>query len=433
MDPLQPTTLQNSQPGRRLRLAYGAALALLALALTWHVTVTVAQPGQRWVLPDLAVYRAAVDAAFAGHPVYAGGFTAQNLPWLYPPFALLVVAPLAWLPATAAKVATSLVSLAALACSCYASLRATTIKRDWLPPLTLASTAVLLASEPMQQNLIMGQINVVVAALVLIDVLLPTGHPRKGLWVGLAAGIKLTPALVIVYYLLRRDWTAARNAAVAFTATTILGALAFPGQSWTYWTKALLADRIGPAHLGNQSLLGAMLRLGAFAGVEEPAIRTGWLLLAVSIGLVALLILARLNPDPLGTYCSLAVITLLVSPLSWTPHWISLAAPAVIWLASRHSSPRLIVGTLLTLGLLLFAWPVDDVWSGLVWFVYPSNYWAEAPTGLRTLAWCLVGSLYAILGAATLAGILIDTARRGTVRNAESLIRELSGAVGRSL
>jgi len=380
------------------------AVVLLAGVLAWHVTANIAQPADRWVLPDLAVYRAAVDAALAGQPVYAGGLTDRNLPWLYPPFALIVLAPLAWLPEAAAKVTISLLSLTALAYSCRLSWRATSVDRTWLRPLIIATTAILIASEPMQGNLMMGQVNVVLAALVLTDVLLPTGHRGKGVWVGLAAGVKLTPALVIVYYLLRRDWVAARNALVALAATMAVGAVAFPGQSWTYWTHAVLADRMNSAHLGNQSLLGALLRIGATVHLDEPTVRVGWLVLAGAAGLGAVWLLARVNPDPLGTYCGLAAITLLVSPLSWTPHWISLV-PMVIWLAGRQPRLGRVLGMLLALGLLLFAWPMNGTWWGLMWFAYLAHDWAGAPEALRTLGWCVLGSLYPILGGVALAKV----------------------------
>jgi alpha-1,2-mannosyltransferase len=383
------------------RRATLAAVVGVLLVLTWHVNATVHQPDVRWVLPDLTVYRLAVAASASGQPVYLDGFGPANLPWLYPPFALLALAPLTRLSAVGAKVAISLLSAVALGVLCQRSWWATDVRGPWRRPLAIATFAVLLASEPMQQNLAMGQINVLLAALVLVDVLLPAGHPAKGLLVGLAAGIKLTPALVAVHYLLRRDAASAGRAAAAFGGSVVLGALAFPADSWTYWTTSLLATRIGPAHLGNQSLLGVMSRYGALLGADEASVHRGWFVVALLVAGCGVLAISRLNLDPLGTYCGLAALTLVVSPLSWTPHWIALA-PMVVWLAARGRVPVGAFARLAALGLLLFAWPVDGVWSGLVWLVYPADYWSGAPAGVRTAGWMVCSGLYLCLAGATL-------------------------------
>lgn len=385
---------------------WASALGCIAVlvVLVWHVTATITQPDARWAMPDLGVYRAAMTVAANGASVYDGGFGAGNLPWLYPPFALLALAPLAGLPPTASKVVVSLASLMAMAWLSVRSWRSTGVAGRWRCPLLLVTSAVLLASEPMQQNLVMGQVNVVLAALVFTDVLLPTGHGAKGLLVGLAAGVKLTPALVVVYFLFRRDWAAARNAGLAFAGTVVVAAVAFPSQSWLYWTQAVLANRIGPAHLGNQSLLGAMLRLGGLAGLDASVVRPVWLVLAAAIGLGAVWWLSRLRLDPLGTYCGLTAVTLLVSPLSWTPHWVALT-PMAVWLAARRRSVGGSLAVLLGLGLMLFAWPVDGVWSGLLWTVYPADYWPWMSQTLRTLGWIALGNLYLALAAATLVAL----------------------------
>jgi alpha-1,2-mannosyltransferase len=405
MELTPPPAAVDSGAGRLHRHMLPLAGALLVVALIWHVSATVSQPGARWIMPDLEVYRAAVDAALAGQPVYAGGFTAGNLPWLYPPFALLALAPLATVPQTVAKVTMSVLGLVALGLMSGLSWQATPVVPRWRPTLGLVASAVLLASEPVQQNLAMGQVNLVLAVLVLNDVLLPSGHRARGYGVGLAAGIKLTPALIAIYYLFRRDWGAARNAALTFALSVVVGAVAFPAQSWTYWTQAAFASRIGPAHLGNQSLLGVLLRLGAVAGLDADAVRSVWFPFVVATALAGTWALAQRDLDRLATYCGLAAITLLVSPLSWTPHWVALA-PAVVWLAGRQPGLIRCCAVLAGAGLLLFAWPVDGVWSGLIWLVYPADYWPTAPPPLRTSGWLLFGSLYPILAVAMLTVVL---------------------------
>nr|WP_300142847.1 glycosyltransferase 87 family protein [Propionicimonas sp.] len=391
--------------GTRVRLAVALAYVALVAAVAWHVVVTVQDPAMRWTMADLQVYREAVMAGAAGRPVYAAGFTAYHLPFLYPPFALLVLAPLAVLPLDAAKAAMTLLSSGALAMSCRLAWRHTPLPRAWRHPLAVASVGIILVSEPMQQNLVMGQVNVLLALAVLTDVLLPRDHPAKGVLVGLAAGIKLTPALVAVYYLLRGDRRAAGAAAGAFAATVLAGAVAHPSASASFWLGALAGDRIGAGHLGNQSLRGVLLRLGTALGWPASLTTSLWLALAGLVGVGGLLLIVRRDPGPLATYGALALVTLLISPLSWTPHWIALA-PAVAWLAGRRGSPRRAAAVLAGTGLVLFAWPVGGVWSGLVWTVYPAGFWPGVPRPLRLLGAVVLGNLYPIL-AATSAGTAI--------------------------
>ncbi len=238
----------------------------MVAALSFHIVATIAQPGWRWGMADLEVYRAAVAAMLQAQPLYQEGFTPANLPWLYPPFAAVLMMPWAVLPEVAAKTVMTVASVAALVLLMAQSWAATAVPRAWRPGLVLTCAAVVLVSEPMQQNLIMGQINVLLAAAVVHDFLRPAGDRRRGWLVGLAAGVKLTPALVVIYYAFRRDWSAVRNASLAFVGSVVIGFVVVPGESWTYWTRALWSSRIGPDHLGNQSLLGTLLRLAANTG-----------------------------------------------------------------------------------------------------------------------------------------------------------------------
>lgn len=393
------------------RVVVRAGWALFAVAAAWHVAMTVAEPAMRWTMADLEVYRAAVPAAFSGAQVYDTGFGASGLAFLYPPFALVVLEPLSVAPDAVAKLAMSLLSTAALGVLCWRSWQVVGVRRQWVYPASVATAAVLLVSEPMQQNLQMGQVNVVLAALVLVDFLLPRGHRAKGVLVGLAAGIKLTPALFAVHYLLTRQWRAARNAALSFAASVAVGALVLPGASWTFWTQEVYQTRIGPGQLGNQSLLGVLTRAGTALGWTQSTVRLAWLGAAVVVAAAGLWLASRLRRDRLATYSVLALTVLLVSPLSWTPHWISLA-PLVVWLAVRPVRPAARVVTLAGLGLLLAAWPVDGVPSGLLWLVYPAAFRAAGAPAWHTIAYDVVGNLYVLLGVVATVAFWLGRPRR---------------------
>ena len=80
----------------------------------------------------------------------------------------------------------------------------------------------------------------------------------------MAIALKLTPAVFLLFFVLRRDHRAVLTALLSFAAATLLGfALAWQ-DSREYWTTTLRdTDRIGSASLNtNQNAAGALARLG---------------------------------------------------------------------------------------------------------------------------------------------------------------------------
>ncbi|MFD0393469.1 glycosyltransferase family 87 protein [Streptomyces nogalater] len=132
--------------------------------------------------------------------------------------------------------------------------------------------------EPVWTTLRYGQINLLLAVLVLWDLTRrpADGHDRwSGLGLGLATAVKLTPGLFPVFLLatglvdrLRggrgEPWLRhARGAAVAFAGATLLAAAVLPYDSWRFWTRMVFhASRVGLAEdTGNQALRGILARL----------------------------------------------------------------------------------------------------------------------------------------------------------------------------
>ncbi len=85
-------------------------------------------------------------------------------------------------------------------------------RRPRLGATLLLSRAWLLWTEPVQRALFLGQVELVLMALVVWDLCQPDRRRWKGAATGLAAGIKLVPLLFIAYLLLTRRF---RQAAVA--------------------------------------------------------------------------------------------------------------------------------------------------------------------------------------------------------------------------
>src|SRR5262249_20146031 len=147
---------------------------------------------------------------------------------------------------------------------------------------------------------------------------------HAGFGIGLAAAIKLTPAIFVVLLLLTRRTRSALIAGATFVGCGLLGVLVAPGASWLYWSR-LFHDthRVRPPYISKHSPYGALLRL---SGASRTGDQIGaWYLLiplAVgAVGLAAATVFAR-NDDWLAATATTGVTGLIVSPISWTHHWV---------------------------------------------------------------------------------------------------------------
>lgn len=353
-------------------LALGGALLLARYAL---------RPPQltAFTYIDLQVYRDAVESWRSGASPYDGVYTANRLLFTYPPVALLLLAPLTWLPLPAAAALSLAVSIAALLLVVALSLRAVGARAGVLVALTLAVGGAASVLEPVWETLVLGQINLVLVALVLVDAQV-VGPRWRGLLTGVAAAVKLTPLVVVLYFAWRRDWAAVRRMLASFAALMLLGAVIAPGDSWRYLTGLTgNADRVGDtADLINQSLRGMVTRV---LGVSTASTAVWLLLCAGVLGLLAVALRHRPS-DPAGPagerellgLALVAVAGLLASPVSWAHHWVWGAPLAIALLGSRRERWSLRwSGGLVVAVLLAWRWvwidgrPLDD--GGDPWLV----------------------------------------------------------------
>jgi len=286
---------------------------------------------------DLQVYRFGGAAVLDDGRVYAEGTPGSGLPFTYPPFAALLLAPIAAIPypllvagwSAAGVLALGWVLRRFLAETAYAD-------RTWLVPL---ATALALGLEPVWANLSFGQVNLFLMALVVADLLAPDllapDRRRAGWMVGVAAGLKLTPLLFLVFLLLVRRPRAAANAGLAFLATIGIGFALAPEASGAYWTHLLWdAGRVGGVpYAGNQSMLAALFRgLG-----HEPSTLLWFLVAGAVAGVVLLVAALAWHRGMRGAAICLAAFAMLVaSPISWSHHWVWAAPAAVVLLGSSR-------------------------------------------------------------------------------------------------
>nr|WP_053708381.1 glycosyltransferase 87 family protein [Streptomyces sp. NRRL B-3648] len=289
------------------------ALLLLALSLASFTALCVLRGAP---MADLLVYRAEGAAVAHGTDLYGFTVTRWRLPATYPPFAALLFLPAAWLPVPALKAA--VVAGNVLLLATLVALSARLVSRPPTPALLCTATALALWLEPVFQTLLYGQINLAVTCLTLWDLTRPPGARAKGLALGIAAGIKLTPAVFVAYLLLRGRGRQAATAAAACAGSVALGAVLLPSASADFWTRRLWeTGRVGKVWIvDNQSLRGLVARI-----LGDPAPGLAWALPAAAVTVAGLALAARTRRDSHGVLLT-AFTALLVCPISWTHHWV---------------------------------------------------------------------------------------------------------------
>lgn len=294
------------------RIAGGVVLGLALLAW-WCVSLRASGTFQ-----DLAVYRTGAQAIASGLSPYAARAHGHgDLVFTYPPFAGVVFVPLTWIPAGIAS--TVLVLGSALS---YALVVAAAGRRlGWSPRAIAAALVLGLAAAPIVRTVQQGQINLLLAAMIAADVwLLP--RRWRGVLIGIAAGIKIVPAVFVLYAVARRDWrSAARTVAAGMVTIGVAWAVA-PEASLRYWTQmALDTSRSGGGgYPDNQSLVGVLARV---LGDNHPPVWATLPLQGAALGLAYLCARRALKADrPVEGALAVAVGGLLASPISWSHHWV---------------------------------------------------------------------------------------------------------------
>lgn len=379
---------------RWLAVAPVLLVASIAARLAWTYLVP---NGANFV--DLHVYIG--GAAALDHPgtlysyVYADQTPDFPLPFTYPPFAALVFYPLHLLPFALVAFCWQVGIIAALYGVVRISQRLLGRTADSDQRIAMAWTALGIWIEPQRSTFDYGQVNVILALAVLYAAY-SSRWWLSGLLVGLASGVKLTPAIAGVYFLGMRRWKAAAFSAVVFLATVGLSILVI-GQQATYYFTDLLGDasRIGPIGTSfNQSWRGGISRIVGHDAGFGP-------LVLIAVGLTALLAVVAWraladdgNRDQLGSLLVVQLFGLLLSPISWTHHWVWLL-PLMIWLwhGSRAGSPiaRTLAWAWIVLTLVGVPWLLSfaqpTIWQiGRPWYLAWAGLIYIAAT-LVTLVW----------------------------------------------
>jgi alpha-1,2-mannosyltransferase len=359
--------------GRRDR-ALVAALLLGALT-----TCVLAAVGLRHLI-DVGVYLHGGDAVLSGESPYVELARGTDLPFTYPPIAAVLFAPLAALPQWLA-VGLWLVILMAAAGVSFALLLRRTAPASTTPLVVIGVAAAAFLTEPFFATFGYGQINTVLLAAVLVDAeLVRRGSRYGGLLTGLAAAVKLTPAIFLTYFLITGRRRAAGRGIVAAAIGTLLPVLLAPSWAPSYWTSGVTdPGRVGEVRgEGNQSLLGMVSRWWVDLD-DSVALRVALLVAATTVGLLLARRCWAAGRDDVGLGV-VAVAGLLASPVSWDHHYVWLAPLLVAMLAPTAPEAWRRAGILAIAVLLVcpprrLSWdPADGVaagwWQGLALSAY---------------------------------------------------------------
>jgi alpha-1,2-mannosyltransferase len=384
---------------------------LLAAVITWVYERI------RDVYPvDWVVYRYGSAAAWRGVDLYAGNLfgehiSAEGLPFTYTPFAALVLWPTnlgnqqvgLWLWG----IGSVLALLAVLAMVTPAD-----VKHRALAVLVggAASATTIVAVAHFE----FGQINLFLMLLVVADLYRrdDTATARwlpRGVLIGMAAAIKLTPGLFIVYLAVARQWRMFWWSVAGCVGAFVAAFLIRPALTIAFFdhgvlhlaAKVSLGSRF--ASSGNNSIQGVLAAIGDWT---KPLA-----LVVCALAAVAGLLLARRAADRSGLVAGGLIIGLtatLISPISWEHHWVYLL-PTAMFLWFRRgwwARPLVLGGAALT----IFATPeVGDQWT------------TRASPALAGVGW-LMREMLMVLGMIGIGIIAYGKESRGPVSSEPDLV-----------
>lgn len=423
---------------------------------------------------DVYVYWYALNNWFSGNSLYDWYALPdyKMYPFTYPPFGAWALSPLTWFDyETAARL---MIMAIALQTAVIVALVGRSLGWSWGSAFAIAPWAAILVQqclEPFTQSVGFAQVNTAMMALVMIDVAAPPSWKGRGVASGLAAAIKLTPAIAVLIFLLRRQWRSAITMVATSLAVTLLSWVISPGESARFFFDAMWdPQRAGDAYYtSNQNLKGFVARAlpentwsiawaitvalalvaavwlclriqAAATSVVTPHViyddaapgplnaaapATGATVSAASAALaapagdavelaasdaVATTPAAPVLPENLATLLTAAVIMtlgLLVSPITWSHHWVwGLASVvALIAVALRLKSAPLAALALVQGALFIMAphwWFSHGQVNELHWNVAEqlvgSSYTLAAIASGVALAWALPVQATARLG-----------------------------------
>ncbi len=382
-DPAEESAGSDAPPPRRVvRRQVLTILALAAGIFTFVYFLAV-----RHGFFDLNVYHGAINYWVRdGGSLYDFVLPFSTYGYTYPPFAALLMLPLAITPWHLAIVISSITCVAVSVVLIYWLVDPVARRQGWTRWYALALAVCFAAAfEPLRETFLFGQVNMYLVFVVAADLLLLVSRGSRfgGVGIGLATAVKLTPGIFIVYLLVTKRWRAAIVASVTAAVATVVAAAVAPDASRVFWTDALWnTDRIGAqAFISNQSMNGAVARLHA----ADPS--TALWAVTVIVIMIAWAVRARravAAGDEMTGFALTGIVGCLVSPITWVHHLVWVGPAILVLLDSALAAPdrkrrnRLLAFMIFSYVLLCsrLVWSFHERWDNpFGWFLSNAYVW----------------------------------------------------------
>ena len=353
-------------------------------------------------LMDVQVFQDAGFALVRGDSLYENFPTRSGFRFIYPPIAALLFAPLTWFGQQELQLTWTAATAAAMWFILYATSRALKIPHPAWVGFALLGPAFML--DPVTESLRFGQINVFLVALVAADVLGVMPKRLRGLGIGLAAAIKVTPAAYAILFLAGRDWFSLIRSIATFFATVAIGFIIRPHDAWYFWTvENTNTNRAGPPNFApNQALSGILARANVPEHIASIATYAFFAFAALATWWAARRMLAQQRPVIALFTASTAIAV--ASPITVTHHWASVLVALPLILVLRSWAGR--IGWLLFFAAHYFA----------PWYLFDEATRAGVDVA-DDLVLQTVGNAQAWTGLLAFAGLLWAAWKMGPVRD----------------
>lgn len=303
-----------------LTAGWRRALAIIAGLSALFVVGDLLNQAATSYMMDVEVFQDAGWALRRGQDLYSEDFpTRSGYRFIYPPFAALLFYPLTWAGPVTLQIIWTALTIAAVWAMLW--MVATRLRVPEAPIVATLLTGPAFLLDPLIENINFGQINVFLAVLVVADVLNFLPRKLRGLGIGLAAGIKITPAAYALLFLVRKDYKGVLTSFLWFLATAAIGAALRFRESVYFWTDEFFEGNRGggPLYERNQALSGLLAR----AGLEDPALNITVMAMFVIGAILAGVAAWRLERRG-ETVLALAIVALavcFVGPYTVSHHW----------------------------------------------------------------------------------------------------------------
>jgi hypothetical protein len=402
--------LREGVTGTRSALKSPAVIRALLVAI---VAVLLAQAfGRvgRGYTNDLSSYLLSSQALLHGTNPY---HTGSPFPYIYPLFLSALLVPLALMPYWLAVFLWFAASVWSLWYATVIILH--TFDRSVAPgdnPV-LFLVPLLVFLDVVQNNLLNGQVNLILLALcaIFLRTYLASRKVAAAFILATAIAIKLTPLVLLVYLVFRRDLLTAGLASVLsllliVVVPAVVGGAAAMGYQWGFAT-ALIGGEFSSASRAGQEVAFSLTSLVAGIMPSLPMIVPFMIAGAVSLAPIALM---QLSGRGSGTHRNEAIVfslymvaMLLISPRSETHHLaslfpaLSLMTLGILRSPRNHIEVRVVVVGIVVISVLLaklhlaaYLAGIVTLYASMIWLLFqrevPPPEGRAAPTGIQTLA-----------------------------------------------